>query len=73
MRERLGDIPLLGLLFTHTETVEQQDNLVVILTPYVVDKSENLSQLQQQLGELGRIQRQYNELVFPAVMQRTEQ
>ncbi|MEA3373493.1 MAG: secretin N-terminal domain-containing protein [Campylobacterota bacterium] len=63
----LGDIPLLGLLFTHNDIKEQQDNLLVILTPYVIAKSEKLSELQEQLGELGRIQKQYNELIFPIV------
>ncbi len=63
----LGDIPLLGMLFTHNDVKKQQENLLVILTPYVIDKSEKLSQLQEQLGELGRIQREYNELIFPIV------
>jgi general secretion pathway protein D len=66
----LGDIPLLGALFRHKDITEQQDNLLVILTPYVIDKSEKLSALQEQLGEFGRIQRMYNERVFPVVKAR---
>lgn len=68
----LGDIPLLGWFFTWTSEEEQQDNLLVMLTPYVIDKSEKLSLLQQQLGELGRLQQEYNKAVFPLVENRAQ-
>jgi general secretion pathway protein D len=67
----LGDIPLLGWFFTHNDTQEQQDNLVVLLTPYVIDKSAELSALQEQLGELGRLQQRFNEEIFPIVEKNT--
>ncbi len=60
----LGDIPLLGWFFTHHESKDQQDNLIVILTPYIIDKSEKLSALQKQLGELTRLQSEYNQEIF---------
>lgn len=63
----LGDIPLLGWFFTHHDTKDQQDNLIVILTPYIIDKSEELSKLQHQLGELSRLQTQYNKEVFQSI------
>jgi len=69
----LGDIPLLGWFFTYTNEEEQQDNLIVMLTPYVIDKSEKLSILQQDLGELGRLQQEYNREVFPQVEERAEE
>ena len=69
----LGHIPLLGELFTHHDTKEEQDNLLVILTPYVIDKSAKLSMLQQQLGELGRIQKEYNQIIFPEVEKQAEE
>jgi len=57
----LGDIPLIGeYLFSSVTKSEQKDNLVVILTPFVIDKSENLSQLQQDLGVLAKIQADYS-------------
>ena len=68
----LGDIPLLGMLFTHNSTQEQQDNLMVILTPYVINKSEELSKLQEQLGEFGRLQQKYNKEVFKTMEERAE-
>jgi len=57
----LGDIPWIGeWLFSSKTTTEERDNLIVILTPYVIDKSENLSQLQKDLGALEGYQREYN-------------
>ncbi len=69
----LGDIPILGWFFTYTNEEEQQDNLLVLLTPYVIDKSEKLSVLQQQLGELGRLQQEYNKEVFPLVEKKAKE
>ncbi|QOP43682.1 hypothetical protein FJR45_06840 [Sulfurimonas sediminis] len=64
----LGDIPLIGdYLFASTETIKEQDNLVVILTPYVIDKSEELSKLQRDLGVLSSVQKEYNEKIFKKI------
>ena len=61
----LGDIPWLGeWLFSSTSTKVEEDNLVVILTPYVIEKSEKLSQLQKDLGVLAKMQKEYNVKVF---------
>ncbi len=61
----LSSIPLIGSwLFSSTTTTNENDNLVVILTPYIIDKSENLSQLQKDLGILANFQKEYNEKVF---------
>ncbi len=61
----LGDIPIIGeyLFSSNSETI-QEDNLVVILTPYVITKSDELSKLQKDLGVLSRIQENYNKEVF---------
>jgi general secretion pathway protein D len=69
----LGDIPLLGWFFRWTNNEEQQDNLLVMLTPYVIDQSEKLSILQQQLGELGRLQQEYNKIVFPLAEEKAQE
>jgi general secretion pathway protein D len=64
----LGDIPLLGeTLFSSTSKTKEQDNLVVILTPYVMDKSAQLSKLQKELGILAQIQEEYNKKVFEMI------
>ena len=64
----LGDIPWLGewLFSSHSNSIEE-DNLVVILTPYVIGKSERLSQLQQDLGVLAKLQKEYDEKVFAVI------
>ncbi|MEN4053658.1 MULTISPECIES: type II secretion system secretin GspD [Sulfurimonas] len=64
----LGDIPLIGeYLFSSTSRLTEQDNLVVILTPYVIDKSEELSKLQKALGMMAKIQEEYNKKAFELV------
>jgi len=70
----LGDIPLVGeALFTSQNDSEQEDNLVIILTPYIVDKSENLSKLQRKLGLLANLQKKYNLEVFDKIKQNSPQ
>lgn len=67
----LGDIPVVGeYLFSSTSTSQEQDNLIVILTPYVVDKSEKLSQLQKDLGILATIQKEYDKKIFKKIEER---
>ncbi|NOQ30091.1 MAG: hypothetical protein GQ570_03105 [Helicobacteraceae bacterium] len=68
----LGDIPGIGALFRHSTEDTSQDNLLIILTPYVIDKSENLSVLQKQLGELKRLQGEYNAEIFPEIEKRAK-
>ena len=64
----LGAIPLIGdLLFTSTDVQNEEDNLIVILTPYVIEKSEKLSQLQEELGTLAQLQKEYNDKVFEQI------
>lgn len=61
----LGDIPWIGeYLFSSTSTYEDEDSLVVILTPYIIEKSDELSKLQQELGILAKYQATYNKEVF---------
>ncbi|MBU1927969.1 hypothetical protein KKG77_03105 [bacterium] len=70
----LGDIPLIGeYLFSSKSKSNEQDNLVVILTPYIIDKSAQLSQLQQDLGVLSRIQKEYNDKAFEKLEKKKEE
>ncbi|MDD5484007.1 MAG: hypothetical protein PHP98_10250 [Kiritimatiellae bacterium] len=39
----LGDIPLLGLLFRHTEDVDEKKNLLIMLTPTILDEDKPLT------------------------------
>ena len=48
----LGDIPFLGALFRNSYSLEDKINLVVILTPYIVPQSKDLTYVRNQLAEL---------------------
>jgi len=70
----LGYIPILGeYLFSSTTKSEERDNLVVILTPYVIDKSENLSQLQKDLGVLAKVQKEYSDEAIARLQKKHEE
>ena len=55
----LSDIPYLGALFDSEWSKVDKINLVVLLTPYIVEKSGDLNTLRSQLKELDAIQAQY--------------
>jgi general secretion pathway protein D len=70
----LGDIPWIGKwLFSSTSNSIEEDNLVVILTPYVIGKSDKLSQLQEELGTLAKLQKEYDKKIFEAIESRAEE
>ncbi len=41
----LGDIPILGHLFRRSQTTLSKQNLVILLTPYIIDSSEDLRRI----------------------------
>lgn len=41
----LGDIPVLGYLFRSTETTIQKQNLLLMLTPYIIESSADLDKI----------------------------
>ncbi|MFA7091456.1 MAG: secretin N-terminal domain-containing protein [Arcobacteraceae bacterium] len=55
----LGDIPLLGELFKHTKDVQDKVNLVVIMTPYIIPQSKDLTFIREQLFQLKNLEEQY--------------
>jgi len=59
----LGDIPILGELFTSRGKDESKINVVIYLTPYIVRKSGDLKRLRMALAELEDIQTKYNKFV----------
>ncbi len=48
----LGDIPVLGIPFRHISKDKQKSNLVIMLTPYIVKRSEDLSTIKEALGKM---------------------
>jgi general secretion pathway protein D len=55
----LGDIPILGNLFQNKNEVKDKVNLVIIITPYIVPKSKDLSYVREQLAQLKLLEDRY--------------
>jgi len=60
----LGDIPILGRLFTSKSDSGSRVNVVIYLTPYIIQKSSDLTVLRKHLDELESVQQQYNKIVY---------
>lgn len=63
----LADIPFLGGLFRGDGYNGSKTNLVIILTPYIVENSDDLSNLKKKLTELDDLQTKYNRLVLDSI------
>ncbi|RXK12175.1 type II secretion system protein GspD [Halarcobacter mediterraneus] len=57
----LGDIPLLGYAFKNTNTNIAKKSLVVIVTPYIVPKSKDLTFVRNQLAKLKALEDRFLE------------
>ena len=60
----LGDIPILGKLFTSKGDSSSKVNVVIYITPYIVQKSSDLTSLRVYLSELESVQQQYNKILM---------
>ncbi|MDM5264004.1 type II secretion system secretin GspD [Sulfurovum sp. XTW-4] len=67
----LGDIPILGELFKNTSDIEQEQNVVIYLTPYIVRESGDLQKLKSMLAELEEVQGRYNTFFNEALEEKT--
>ncbi len=47
-----GDIPIIGTLFKHNTTTDDKVDLVIMVTPYIVRRSEDLQTIRDDLGKL---------------------
>jgi general secretion pathway protein D len=68
----LGDIPLLGRLFTYKADINDQLNIVIVLTPYIINSSDELSSLKLQLSELDQLQDAYSRQLKEELQKRIE-
>jgi len=57
----LGDIPLIGALFRHKELNNDKTTLAIILTPYIVKKSDDLDKLRITLSKLNALEKKFVE------------
>lgn len=53
----LGDIPILGIPFRHTKEDKDKISLVIMITPYIVKRSQDLGRLKEALGRLDMIEK----------------
>jgi general secretion pathway protein D len=63
----LGDLPLIGKLFSRTQNNAQKTNLVIFLTPHIVRTAEDLKRIKEQVGEQHQRFRREQEMEGPAV------
>lgn len=57
----LGDIPILGHMFRDTSKVTDKINLVIIITPYIVPKTKDLTYIRNQLGKLKLLEEEFTQ------------
>ncbi|MDD2291662.1 MAG: secretin N-terminal domain-containing protein [Aliarcobacter sp.] len=57
----LGDIPLFGELFKNSTSNNKKNNLVVIITPYLIPKSKDITFIRNKLSELKNLEDKYLE------------
>ena len=68
----LGDLPILGKLFTHTSDLSRKTNVVVYLTPYIVRRSDDLEKLKEMLDELEAVQEEYNSHIYEQLEEKSK-
>lgn len=57
----LGDIPLFGELFKNSVTNSKKNNLVIIVTPYLIPKTKDITFVRNKLSELKNLEDKYLE------------
>lgn len=57
----LGDVPLFGELFKNDSTTMTKKNLVVIVTPYMIPKTKDITYVRNELAELKSMEDKYLE------------
>lgn len=55
----LGDIPILGNLFRNNVSGKDKINLVIVVTPYIVPKTKDLTYIRNQLTQLKLLEDKY--------------
>lgn len=55
----LGDIPVLGNLFKNDYDLKDKINLIIIITPYIIPKSKDLTYIRNQLSQLKLLEEKF--------------
>jgi len=69
----LGDIPYFGALFRNNYTIDDKINLVIIVTPYIIPKSKDLTFIINQLTKLKILEDKYTEVLLKNLLKRKEE
>ena len=57
----LGDIPVLGGLFKNESNLNRKNNLVIIVTPYIIQKNQDITYIRDKLTKLKALEERYLE------------
>lgn len=57
----LGDVPLFGELFKNSVENSRKNNLVIIVTPYLIPKTKDITYIRNKLSELKNLEDRYLE------------
>jgi general secretion pathway protein D len=60
----LGDIPVLGRLFRKDSSDKDKTTIVILLTPYIVNKSEDLNKLRLTLAKLNQLENKFTQKII---------
>ena len=66
----LGDIPLLGNLFRHKIINNDKTTLAIILTPYIVKRSDDLDKLRIAISKLNALEKQFAQKMIKKIKKR---
>ena len=58
-----GDIPVLGYLFKYKTTTKDDTDLMILITPYIINKSSDLTEFKEKLAQYQLLQSQYNKVI----------
>ena len=59
----LSDIPILGNLFKNQKRIKDKVNLVIIITPHIIHKNEDLTFIRNKLAKLKLLEGEYTRLL----------
>jgi general secretion pathway protein D len=60
----LGDIPILGKLFRKDSSNKDKTTIVILLTPYIINKSEDLDKLKLTLAKLNMLEKKFAQKII---------
>jgi general secretion pathway protein D len=60
----LGDIPIIGNLFKRNSANKDKTTIVILLTPYIVNKSEDLDKLRLTLAKLNELEKKFTKKII---------